>query len=177
MRAAEPHRRFVPVCWMRQSDANWLSGSNSLINRERAGNSCDLRRDPSDRGPEKLRIGLVFLGKFPTQRNRELSLGNRDLFPQIREFTGMDQGNQSPHTGKANSRSHRLSVALASLRYRADRSIRLGRVCLAYRREIGASGGAHWGLRDDRQGSRKCTEDTSDRWKYRRRDQRPSHIW
>ncbi len=44
--------------------------------------------------PEKLRIGLGSSGKFPTQWNRELFLGNRDLFPQIREFTGMDQGNQ-----------------------------------------------------------------------------------
>jgi hypothetical protein len=29
-----------------------LSGSNSLINRERTGNSCDFRLDPSDRGPK-----------------------------------------------------------------------------------------------------------------------------
>ena len=31
---------------------------------------------------------LGFFGKFPTHRNRELFLGNRDLFRQIREFLG-----------------------------------------------------------------------------------------
>ena len=50
--------------------------------------------------PEKLRIGLGFLGEFPTQRNRELFLDNRDLFPQIREFTGwIREITNSPHTG------------------------------------------------------------------------------
>jgi len=37
---------------------------------------------------------LDFFGEFPTQRNREFSLGNRDLFRRIREFTGADQVNQ-----------------------------------------------------------------------------------
>ncbi len=83
-------------------EAVWIepfSASNSLKNRERTGNSCDFERDPSRHRPEKPWIRLGFLGKFPTQLNRELFFGNRDLFPRIREFTGwIREISNSPHT-------------------------------------------------------------------------------
>jgi len=45
-------------------------------------------------------IALGFLGKFPTRGKRELFLDNRDLFPQIREFTGwFREISNSAHTG------------------------------------------------------------------------------
>jgi hypothetical protein len=44
---------------------------------------------------------LGFFSKFPTQRNRELFLDNRDLFRRIREFTGqIREISNSPHTRK-----------------------------------------------------------------------------
>jgi len=60
---------------------------------ERSNPDFDRLRD------EKCRRCLGFLGKFPTQRNREFLSGNRELFLRIREFSGLIRENSnSPHT-------------------------------------------------------------------------------